>query len=152
MRRIIRLSEQDLTRIVRRVIRENEDEYFQLETDKLGMAIAKRLTNVMISASEDIGDGVAVPNTFQSYSVKGFDYVIQPTKVKSPYLIPFIGLQLNCQLVKVGSSKPVPAKLSLNISMKNGYPSRIITAMGDKSLNNSEINKKVLPLIKDIRI
>ena len=151
MARIIRLTEQDLARIVRRVIRENEDGYFQLETEKLGRAIAKKLSNVQISASETNADG-DVPGTFQSYFVKGFDYLIQPNKVKSPDLIPYFSLNLSCQMIGPNSSKPVPTILSLTISMKNGYPSGITNAMGDKSLNKSEISKKVLPLIKDIRI
>ena len=151
MGRIIRLTEQDLARIVRRVIRENEDGYFQLETEKLGMAIAKKLSNVSISAHVNHGDG-DVPGTFQSYYVKGFKYVIQPTKVKSSDLIPYFSLSLNCQMIGMNSSKPVTTVLSLTISMKNGYPSGITNAMGDESLNKSEISKKVLPLIKDIRI
>ena len=151
MGRIVRLTEQDLARIVRRVIREEKDEYFELETEKLGMAIAKKLSNVSISAHVNHGDG-DVPGTFQSYYVKGFNYVIQPTKVKSSDLIPYFSLSLNCQMIGMNSSKPVTTVLSLTISMKNGYPSGIISAMGDESLNNSEISKKVLPLIKDIRI
>jgi hypothetical protein len=109
------------------------------------------LSNVAISANVNHGDG-DVPGTYQTYFVKGFDYVIQPNKVKSPDLIPYFSLSLNCQMLGMNSSKPVTTVLSLTISMKNGYPSGITNAMGDESLNKSEISKKVLPLIKDIRI
>jgi hypothetical protein len=135
---------------------------FQLEAEELGKAITKKLSNDPISASETTNNGDDIPGTYTSFFVKGFNYVSQPTKVKSKYLIPFIYLGLDCNMIpptdpNQGKAMSYPTILTLNISMKNGYPSGIISATSDRSsrvtsFDESEISKRVLPLIKNIRI
>ena len=97
MKKIIRLTENDLTRIVKRVISEQESNYWEDEVKKFAQEIAKKLNGKQISASEAKYDGSTVIGSYNGYFVRGLESVLNPNRTTSPNLIPNINLTLKVE-------------------------------------------------------
>ena len=156
MKKIIRLTENDLTRIVKRVISEQESNYWEDEVKKFAQEIAKKLNGKQISASEAKYDGSTVIGSYNGYFVRGLNSWINPNRTTSPYLIPHINLSLKVEYFDKKTNKLTPGLLSVDINLKNGYPDSVLMAFVHKpnaeSLVVKEVEEDVIPPIKGIRI
>ena len=164
MKKVIRLTETQLTKVIKRVISENtnkqviaeqEVQYWETEVDKLGRDIAQKLNNVQISTQQVNHDGTSVPGTYDAYWVRGYETSFNVSRVTSPYLIPSFTLMLKTEYIHPSGKKMSPAIMTIDIKLKNGYPEiveRGSISTTSNSLDAKDINSKVIPLIKGIRI
>lgn len=156
MKKIIRLTENDLTRIVKRVINEQESQRWEAEVQKFGQEIAKKLNGKQISASKIKTDGSTVTGSYQGYFVRGLRSALNPHRVDNPYLIPSINFMFEVEYIDSKKSNLASTILSVDIKLKNGYPESVIMAFlhtdGSPSLDVEEVEEDVIPPIKGIRI
>ena len=150
MKRIIRLTESDLTRIVRRVI--NEEKTFDEQSiTEYGKNVVKTLgKNFQLGASEEDYGGEEVRGTYKSYFIQDFYYGAKWGKDG-------LDLTFNARMFNNDKNeKLVPCTVSFAIILKDGFPVRIETGFAHynneaHSLLDKHLNERILPKIKNIK-
>lgn len=158
MKKIIRLTEADLTRIVKRVISEQNTGKFDPQVSKFTKDIAAKLIGKQICA-EDSSDSSNYECYFLDTLKEEPIYMSYDTNAKSTKDIKFINMSFRGRFYP---SKPggniMKMSLDIGINLENGVPvsvSRtfVFPEKGELiRLNDEEVTKKTIPLIKNIRV
>ena len=158
MKKIIRLTEADLTRIVKRVISEQNTGKFDPQVSKFTKDIAAKLIGKQICA-EDGDDSSNYECYFLDTLKEEPIYMSYDTNAKSTKDIKFINMSFRGRFYpsKAGSNI-MKMSLDIGINLENGVPVSISRTFvfPEKGelirLNDEEVTKKTIPLIKNIRV
>jgi|688.fasta_scaffold244049_2 hypothetical protein len=151
MKKIIKLTESDLTNIVKKVLVEQDSKNWQPQVDQLGKKIADKLKGTQICA-EDESDKY----NYRCHFITGYVSSLNPNRATSPYLIPNFNLRLTSDSYD-GSSGIEKGEISFNVALKNGSPvgtGSFFTRYNDstKLLKDGEYQKNILSKIQNIKI
>ena len=160
MKKIIRLTESDLTNIVKRVLSEQETkkviseqvaQTWDPQVKEMGETIANKLKGQAFCAEDE-----SEKYNYRCHRITGYEYTLNVNRVTSPYLIPEFNLQLKVESVD-DSNKLSKGNVSFNLNLNKGYPVGFDTFFvhyGDnmKMLKDGEYKKSLLSKIKNIRI
>jgi hypothetical protein len=149
MKRIVRLTESDLARIVRRVISENIQENLDDIINTYGKLVEKALgKNFQLAAHEEDYNGDEVPGTYESYFIQNYDY-------GSEWGTNGNGIALNFRAKKYETKGSIEGTISFSVIFSNNLPIKIETCFWITSkaisLLDSDLNKSILPKIKNIK-
>jgi hypothetical protein len=149
MGKIIRLTESDLTRLVRRVIIEQSKVVGYTTPDEYGKAIFNTLgPNFTISASESNAMGDDMPGTYNSYFLQRFNRGDKWGKDG-------VSLNFDVKYYPKNSEKQSTGTLSIVIIFSKGIPKSLgpcmlVLSSKATTLNKQDIMRKIFPKIKGI--
>jgi hypothetical protein len=161
MSKIIRLTEADLTRIVKKVMKETRDNKRVIseqdstdwapQVDEMGKKIANKLKGTQVCAEDD-----SDKYNYRCHFITGYESSLNPNRVTSPNLIPRFNLRLTTDSYD-DSNKLSKGEISFTVELKNGSPVGVdsfFTHYGDatKLLKDGEYQEKLLSKIQNIRI
>jgi hypothetical protein len=159
MKKVVRLTESDLVNIVKRVISEQTSGKFDDQVLKFTKDVASKLVGKQICAEEN-DDSSNYECYFLDSVKEGPVYMNYDTNAKNVKDIKFINMSFRGRFYpsKPGSNI-MKMSLDIGINLENGVPvsvSRtfVFPEKGGEliRLNDEEVTKKTIPLIKNIRV
>lgn len=159
MKKIIRLTEADLTRIVKRVISEQTTGKFDEQASKFTKDVAAKLINKAICA-EDRDDGYNYECYFLDSLKEEPIYMSYDTNAKNVMDIKYVNMAFRGRFFpkSSGGSKIQKMSIEFGVNLEKGVPVSISRTFvfpekGELiSLDDAEVSKKTIPLIKNVRM
>jgi hypothetical protein len=159
MKKIIRLNEGDLSRIVKRVISEQASGQFDAQVSKFIKDVAAKLVNKAICA-EDSDDGYNYDCYFMDSLKEEPTYLTYDTNAKNVMDIKQVNIGFRGRFFpqSEGGSNLQKMSIEFGINLDKGVPVSISRTFvwpekGELiSLDDAEVSRKTIPLIKGVRM
>lgn len=158
MKKIIKLTEGDLAHIVKRVISEQKSGQFDAQVTKFNKDVAAKLIGKAICA-EDTDDGYNYECYFLDSLVPEPAYSTYDTTAKNAMDIKFVNMRFDGRFFPKNSGGNLQKmSIEFGVNLEKGVPVSISRTFvwpksgGLISLDDAEVSKKTIPLIKNVRM